>query len=58
LQGLQDPTEINGNYLNNIGRGFGRHLRLKKRDYLKVNINKLATEKNKKNITDLYKGIY
>jgi hypothetical protein len=37
LQWLQDPSEINGDNLNNIRREASRHFRNKKREYLKEN---------------------
>jgi hypothetical protein len=42
LQWLQDPSEINGNNLNNRRREASRHFRNKKREYLKDKINELA----------------
>jgi hypothetical protein len=42
LQWLQDPTEINGDNLNNAGREASRHFRNKQREHLKDKINKLA----------------
>jgi hypothetical protein len=54
---LQDPSEINGDNLNNVGRGASRHFRNKKREYLKDKINELATNSKNKNIRDLYRGI-
>jgi hypothetical protein len=36
---LQDPSEINGDNLNNIRREDSRHFRKKKREYLKEKIN-------------------
>jgi hypothetical protein len=44
LQWLQDPSEINGDNLNNVRREASRHSRNKKREYLK-----------NKNIRDLYR---
>jgi hypothetical protein len=35
---LQDPSEINGDNLNNVRREASRHLRNKKREYLTVQI--------------------
>jgi hypothetical protein len=57
LQWLQDPSEINGNNLNNGRREVSRHFKNKKREYLKDKFNEFATN-NKKNIRDLYKGLY
>jgi hypothetical protein len=53
LQWLQDPSEVNGDNLNDV-RGEARN---KKREYLKDKINELATSSKNKNIRDLYRGI-
>jgi hypothetical protein len=57
LQWLQDPSEVNGDNPNNIRREPSGRSRNKKREYLKVKINELATKSNNKNTRDLYKGI-
>jgi hypothetical protein len=57
LQWLEDPSEVNGDNLNNVRREASRHFRNKKRDYLKDKINELATNSKNKNIRDLYRGI-
>jgi hypothetical protein len=57
LQWLQDPSERNGDTLNNIRREASRHFRNKKKEYLKDKINGLATNSKNKNIRDLYRGI-
>jgi Fe-S cluster assembly ATPase SufC len=57
LQFSQEPSEINGDNLNNVIREASRHFRNKKREYLKDKINELATNSKKKNIRDLYRGI-
>jgi hypothetical protein len=57
LQWLQDPSEINGDNLNNARCETSIHFRNKKRDYLKGKINEHATNSKNKNIRDLYKGI-
>jgi hypothetical protein len=54
---LQDPSEINGDNLNDVRRKASRHFRNKKREYLKDKINELATNYKNKNIRDLYRGI-
>jgi hypothetical protein len=54
---LQDPSEINGDNLNNVRRGTSRHFRIKKREYLKDKINELATNSENKKIRGLYRGI-
>jgi hypothetical protein len=57
LQWLQDPSEINGDNLNNIRREASRHFRNKKREYLKDKINEVASNSKNKKIRDLYRGI-
>jgi hypothetical protein len=47
LQWLQDPSEINGDNLDNIRRETSRHFRNKKREYLKDKIDELATKDRK-----------
>jgi hypothetical protein len=54
LQWLQDPSQISGDNLNNVRCEVRRHFRNKKMEYLKDNINELATHIKNKNITDLY----
>jgi hypothetical protein len=57
LQWLQDPSEVNGDNLNNIKREARRHFRNKAREYLKYKIDELAMNSKNKNIRDLYKEI-
>ncbi|PNF20323.1 hypothetical protein B7P43_G13209 [Cryptotermes secundus] len=57
LQWLQDPSELNGDSMNNIRRETSRHFRNKKREYLKDKIDELAMNSNNKNIRYLYRGI-
>jgi hypothetical protein len=45
LQWLQDPSEINGDKVNNVRCQASRHFRNKKREYLKDKINELATNR-------------
>jgi hypothetical protein len=54
---LQDPSEINGDNLNNVRHEASRHFRNKKREYLKDKINVLATNSKNKNIRDRHRGI-
>jgi hypothetical protein len=54
---LQDPSEINGDNLNNVRCEASRYFRNKKRKYLKDKINKLAMNIKNKNIIGLYRGI-
>jgi uncharacterized phage infection (PIP) family protein YhgE len=56
LQWLRDPSEINGDNLNNIRCEASRHFR-NKRECLKYKINELAMNSRSENITDLYRGI-
>jgi hypothetical protein len=53
LQWLQDPSEINGDNLNNVRQEASRYFRNKKRESLKDNINELAMSSNNNNIRDL-----
>jgi hypothetical protein len=57
LQWLQDPSERNGDNLNNVRHEASRHIGNKKREYLKGKINELATNSKNKNVRDLYRGI-
>jgi hypothetical protein len=57
LQWLQNPSEINGDTLNNVRHEASRHFRNNKREYVKGKINELATKSKNKNIRDLYRGI-
>jgi hypothetical protein len=57
LQWLQDPSEINGDNLNNVRREASRHFMYKKRKYLKDKINELAINSKNKKIKDLHKGV-
>jgi hypothetical protein len=56
-QWFQDPSEINGDNLNNIRCKATRHFRNKTREYLKDKINELATNSENKTTGDLYRGI-
>jgi hypothetical protein len=57
LQWLQDPSEINGNNLNNVRCEASRHFRIKMREYLKNRINEPPMNSGNKNIKDLWRGI-
>jgi hypothetical protein len=57
FQWLHDPSEVNGDNLNNVRHKASRHFRNKKREYMKDKINELATNSKNKNIRDLYRGI-
>jgi hypothetical protein len=57
LQWSQDPSEVNGDNLNNVRCEACRHLRNKKSEYVKDKINELATNNKNKNIRDLYREI-
>jgi hypothetical protein len=54
---LQDPSEINGENLNNVRREASRHFRNKERGYLKDTTDELAMDSKNKSIRDLYRGI-
>jgi hypothetical protein len=57
LQWLKDPSEVDGDNLNNVRREASRHFRNRKKEYLKDESNELATNSKNKNIRDLYRGI-
>jgi hypothetical protein len=57
LQCFLDPSEINGDNMNNVRCKASRYFRTKKRKYLEDEINELATNSKNKNIRDLYRGI-
>jgi hypothetical protein len=57
LQCIQDPSEINGDNLNNVRCEASRLLRNKKREYLNDKINEFATNSMNKKIRDVYRGI-
>jgi uncharacterized protein YaaR (DUF327 family) len=52
LQWLQEPSELNGDNLNNVRCEARRHFRNKTREYVKDKINELATNSKSKNIRD------
>jgi hypothetical protein len=54
LQWLKDPSEINGDNLNNVRCEACRHFRNKKREHMKDKINEPVTNSMNKNIIDLY----
>jgi hypothetical protein len=57
LHWLLNSNEIYGDDLNDIRRETSRHVRNKKREYLKDKINELPTDSKRKNIRDLYKEL-
>jgi hypothetical protein len=57
LQWLKNPSEINGDNLNNVRSEASRYFRNKRREYLKDQITELASNSKNKNIRDLYRGI-
>jgi hypothetical protein len=57
VQWLQDPSEINGDNLNNIRGEASMCFKNKKREYLKDKINWLETNSKNKNNRDLYREI-
>jgi hypothetical protein len=57
LQWLQNPSQINGNNLQNLRYESSGTFRNKKREYLKGKINELETNNKNRNIKDLFRGI-
>jgi hypothetical protein len=54
---LQNPSQINGDNLQNVRHENSRIFRKKKREYLKDKINEVETNYKNKNIRELYRGI-
>ena len=50
---IQDPNQSNAGNLNKASR----HLRNKKKEYMKDKIGELETNSQIKNVRDLYRGI-
>jgi hypothetical protein len=57
LQWLQDPSEINGDNLDNVRLEASIYFRNKKMEHLKDKINEPATNSKDKNIRDLYRKL-
>jgi hypothetical protein len=57
LQWLQDPSEANEDNLIHVRWEARRHIRNKKREYLKDKIDKFESNSKNKNIRDLYRCI-
>ena len=57
MQCLQDPNHNNIDNLNDIRHEASRHIRNKKKEHLKAEIDELETNSNIKNIRNLYRTI-
>ena len=57
LQWIQNPRQSNVDILNNVRREVSRHIRNKKKAYLRDKIEELETNSKIQNIRDLYRGI-
>jgi hypothetical protein len=57
LQWLQNPSQVNGDNMDNVKREASRTFRTIKREYLKNKINELETNTKNKNIRGLHRGI-
>jgi hypothetical protein len=57
MQWVQDPSQSNVENLNKVRRDASRHLRNKKKAYMKARIEELETNTKLKNVRDLYRGI-
>lgn len=57
LQWLQDPSQINGDNVYNVGREASKHFTIKKREYMRDKINELVIHGTNRNIRDLYRSI-
>jgi hypothetical protein len=56
-QWLHDQVQCSVDNPNNVGCKASRHLRNKKREYLKSKVNEPEIDNKNKNIIDLYTGI-
>jgi hypothetical protein len=54
---LENPSQINGDNLQNLRRETSRIFRNRKREYLKDIFHELETNNKNKNIRDLYRSI-
>jgi hypothetical protein len=57
MKWLQDTSQSNIHYQNNVRREASRHFRNKKKEYLKTTIYEIVTNSKIKNTRDLYRGI-
>jgi hypothetical protein len=57
MQWMQDPSQSKVENLNKVRRDASRHLRNKKKAYVKAQIEELETNSKVKNLRDLYQGI-
>ena len=57
MQWIQDPSKSNLDNLNNVRCEANRHIRNKKKAYLKAQFEELETNSKIKNIRDLCRGI-
>jgi hypothetical protein len=56
MQQIHDPSQSNVNNLNNVRHNARRHIRNKKKAYLKAKFEELETNSKIKYIRDLYRG--
>jgi hypothetical protein len=57
IQWIQDSNQINVDNVNNVKREASRHFRIKKKEYLKAEIDKHETNSKIKIIRNLYRDI-
>jgi hypothetical protein len=57
MQWMQDPSQSNVENLNKVRGDASRHLRNKKKAYMKAKIEELETNSKLKNARELYIGI-
>jgi hypothetical protein len=57
MQWTQDPSQSNVENVNKVRRDASRHLRNKKKAYMKAKFEELETNSKIKNVRDLYRGI-
>jgi hypothetical protein len=54
---MQDRSQSNVENLNKVRRDTSRHLKNKKKAYMKAKIEELETNSKLKNVRDLYRGL-
>jgi UDP:flavonoid glycosyltransferase YjiC (YdhE family) len=57
MQWMQDSIQSNVENLNKVRRDASKHLRNKKKAYMKAKIEELETNSKIKNVRELYRGI-
>ena len=57
MQWFEDPNQSKVDNFNNVNREGSEHFRTRKKEYLKAKTDELETNRNIKNIRELYTGL-